>query len=173
MGCSRSACCDGWIVGPSLPCQRDRKLKKWLCCACGPYSDFWCHYKSRGQLTERAGDQSKQSEQCLASLPLSASDFSLQPLYVMFTSVSVNSANVPENEGLYRLSQRLQAGFSLTPQIRSRVTTMTNTYRVFWKSTTGLFERKSPSKFYFWRQHCDVVRSAPTDDAPVSPQNVG
>lgn len=71
MGCSRSACCDGWIVGPLLPCRRDHKLKKQPCCACGPYSDFCCHYKSRGQLKERGGDQPEESEQCLASLLIS------------------------------------------------------------------------------------------------------
>lgn len=38
MGCSQSACCDGGVVGPSLPCQRGRKQKKRPCCACGP---FW------------------------------------------------------------------------------------------------------------------------------------
>lgn len=69
MGSSRSACCDGWIVGPSLPCQRDRKLKKRPRCACGPYSDLCCLYKSQGLLEEPGGDQSEESEQWLASVP--------------------------------------------------------------------------------------------------------
>lgn len=117
MGCSCSACCDGWIVGPSLPCRRDHKLKKPLRCACGPYSDFCCHYKSQGQLKERGGDQSSESEQRLASLSPSASDFNLQPLYAMFTSASVYSETVPGLEGMYPFTQRLQAVWNLRPQI--------------------------------------------------------
>lgn len=44
MGCSRSACCDGWVAGPSSPWQRDHKLKRQPCCSCGPLAVAFLYF---------------------------------------------------------------------------------------------------------------------------------